>query len=139
MQKVETLELASGDSTNHICRFMRLNAQDRVTKITVQCDATAGLTDSDLGLYDINEGAVVDINAYFDAVDLHVGLDAGTTASLNYAFAARDISEAKQLVWEDAGVSADPGNIQYDLVLTNVDDVSAAGTVTIAVEYVSGS
>jgi hypothetical protein len=139
MQKVETIETAVADSTNQQLRFFRVNAQDRITKITVQCDATAGLTDSDLGLYDINGGAVVDINAYFDAVDLHVGLDAGTTASLNYAFAARDISEAQQLVWEDAGVSTDPGNVQYDLVLTNVDDVSAIGTITIAIEYVSGS
>jgi hypothetical protein len=139
MQKVETIETAVADSTNQQLRFFRMNAQDRITKITVQCDATAGLTDSDLGLYLPNGGAVVDINAYFDAVDLHVGLDAGTTASLNYAFAARDVSEAQQLVWEDAGVSTDPGNVQYDFVLTNVDDVSAAGTITIAIEYVSGS
>jgi hypothetical protein len=139
MQKVETLETPAASSTNQQCRFFRVNAQDRITKITIQCDASAGLTDSDLGLYDINDGAVVDINAYADALDLHVGLDAGTTASLNYAFSARDISEAKQLVWEDAGVSTDPGNVQYDFVLTNVDDQDDAATITIAIEYVSGS
>jgi hypothetical protein len=139
MSKVETIETAVADSANQQLRFFRVNAQDRITKITIQCDATAGLTESDLGLYLPNGGAVVSIDAYVDAVDFHVGLDAGSTASLNYAYAAKNIADAKELVWEDAGVSVDPGNVQYDLVLTNVSDVSAIGTITIAIEYVSGS
>jgi hypothetical protein len=139
MSKVETIETASADSTNQQLRFFRVNAQDRITRITIQCDAIAGLTESDLGVYLPNGGAVVDIDAYVDGVDFHVGLDAGTTASLNYAYAAKNIVDAKEKVWEDASVSADPGNVQYDLVLTNVSDVSAAGTITIEIEYVSGS
>jgi hypothetical protein len=140
MQKVETIETPAASSANQQLRFFRVNAQDRITRISVQCDATAGLTESDLGIYDINGGAVVDIDCYIDGLDWHTaGLDDGTTAPLNYAFEIRDISAAKQLVWEDAGVSVDPGNKQYDLVLTNVSDVDAIITMTVAIEYVSGS
>jgi hypothetical protein len=140
MQKVETIESPAATSANQQLRFFRVNAQDRITRISVQCDATAGLTESDLGIYDINGGAVVAIACYIDGLDWHTaGLDDGTTAPLNYAFEIRDFANAKQLVWEDAGVSTDPGNKQYDLVLTNVSDVDAEITMTVAIEYVAGS
>jgi hypothetical protein len=139
MQKVETIETAIADSANHIYRFFRMNAQDRVTRITVQCDDVAGLTSANLGYYDINGGDEVDLNCYVAATNWSTGLDAGTTASLNYAFAVRDFANAKQLVWEDAGVTTDPGNKQYDFALQNGGNVSQAETITITVQYVAGS
>jgi hypothetical protein len=139
MSKVETIETASADSVAQQYRFFRMNAQDRITDIGVQCDAVAGLTSVEVGLYDINGGAVVSIACYVAAVDWHTGLDAGTTAALNYRFSVPNIADAKDKVWEDAGVSTDPGNVQYDLVLTNGGDVSEAETLTVTVEYVSGS
>ena len=139
MQKTETLETATADIATQQYRFVRMNAQDRITDISFQNDAVAGLTSVETGLYDINDGDAVSVACYVAAVDWKDGLDSGSTAALNYAFSARDISDAKNKVWEDAGVSVDPGNVQYDLVLTNGGNVSAAGTLTVTVEYVSGS
>jgi hypothetical protein len=139
MQKTETLETATADSVAQQYRFFRMNAQDRITDISFQNDATAGFTSVEMGLYNINGGAVVSIACYVAAVDWKDGLDAGSTASLNYRFSVPNIVDAKDKVWEDAGVSADPGNVQYDLVLTNGGDVSEAKTLTVTVQYVSGS
>jgi hypothetical protein len=139
MQKAESLETASADSVAQQYRFFRMNAQDRITDIMIQCDAVAGLTSVEVGLYDINGGDAVSVACYVAAVDWHTGLDAGTTASLNYRFSVPNIVDAKDKVWEDGGVSADPGNVQYDFVLTNGGDVSEAETLTVTVDYVSGS
>jgi hypothetical protein len=139
MQKVETIETAVADVATQQYRFFRMNAQDRITDIGIQCDAVAGLTSVEVGLYAINGGAVVSVACYVAAVDWHTGLDTGTTAALNYRFSVPDIADAKNKVWEDASVSTDPGNVQYDLVLTNGGDVSEAETLTVTVEYVSGS
>jgi hypothetical protein len=139
MQKCESIETAIADSANHIYRFFRMNAQDRVTNIEVQCDDVAGLTSANLGYYDINGGDEVDLNCYVAATDWHLGLDAGGTAALNYAFDVRDFANAKYKVWQDAGVTTDPGNVQYDFALQNGGNVSQAETITITVQYVSGS
>jgi hypothetical protein len=139
MSKCESLETATADSAAHIYRFFRMNAQDRVTNIEVQCDAVAGLTSANLGYYAINGGDEVDLNCYLATTDWHTGLDSGTTASLNYAFAVRNIANAKYKVWQDAGVTTDPGNVQYDFALMNDGDVSEAETITITIEYVAGS
>jgi hypothetical protein len=139
MSKVESLETHGDDSAAHKYRFFRMNAQDRITDIGVQCDAVAGLTSVEVGLYDINDGDAVSVACYVAAVDWHTGLDTGTTAALNYRFSVPNIVDAKDKVWEDAGVSVDPGNVQYDLVLTNGGNVSEAETLTVTVEYVSGS
>jgi hypothetical protein len=139
MSKVESLETAIADTVAQQYRFFRMNAQDRITNIAIQCDAVAGLTSVEVGLYLPNGGVVVSIACYVAAVDWHTGLDAGGTAALNYAFSVRDFANAKYRVWQDAGVSADPGNVQYDFVLTNGGNVSEAETLTVAVDYVAGS
>jgi hypothetical protein len=138
MSKVATTETASGDSASHQHRFFRMNAQDRIIRLNFYCDATAGLTDSNIGLYAINGGDAIDDNCYLDAADYHTGL-ADTTGPINYKIHTLGIENIAKRVWEDASVATDPGNVQYDLTMTNVGDVSAAGTLVMIVEYVAGS
>ncbi len=139
MGKVETLETAAGDSANHEYRFFRVNAQDRILSLKLFFDDCNSGTDTNVGIYEINGGAEVDEDCYADGQSLaggdqYTGLELrfhdGTTA---------DVANALQAVWEDASVSADPGNKQYDLVVTSVADISTAVTLTLQMLYLSGS
>ncbi len=137
MAKLETLETATADTAGQIYRFFRVNAQDRILSIKLFCDAITTGDDLDCGIYEINGGAVVDADCYADDVDgssendgVEIRFHDGTTA---------DIANAKQAVWEDASVSASPGNKQYDLCLTINGDVNSASTITLQMLYLSGS
>jgi hypothetical protein len=139
MAKVETLETTSGDSAGQDYRFFRVNAQDRILSLKLFFDDCDSCTDSNLGIYEINGGAVVDADCYADGQTLDGGNQyTGLELRFNDATTA-DIALALQAVWEDAGVSADPGNKQYDLCLTSVSDISEAVTFTLQMLYLSGS
>ena len=138
MQKCETIETAAADASGQDYRLFRINAQDRITGIQIHCDAISTGTDFDLGVYAINGGAVVDVDAFINTESLSTAI-AGDGVTLDYLFYTKDVATIKQRVWEDAGVTTDPGNIQYDVALTSNTDVDGAGTISLAITYVSGS
>ena len=138
MAKIETLETAVADTTGQIYRFVRVNAQDRILSIKIFHDDVTTGTDMDCGIYAINGGDAVDVDCYADGYDASSANTTGTEIRFNDTTTA-SVSLAKQAVWEDASVSADPGNIQYDLCLTSNTDVSAAKTITLQVLYLAGS
>ena len=49
----------------------------------------------------------------------------------------RSISELEQPLWQILGLTADP-NVMYDLVATLTAATTAAGTLTVKVEYTQG-
>ena len=102
-----TLEVAAADDDTSVYRFVRVHSSWRITSIRVYCDAITSGTSYDCGLYQTsaNGGAVVDSDAYASAVDLSSAITTGT----QIAFEARNISTIGQTVWQDAGLSADPG------------------------------
>jgi hypothetical protein len=134
MAKIETLETATADTAGQIYRFFRVNAQDRILSIRLFCDAITTGDDLDCGIYQINGGAVVSANCYADDVD-----GSSENDDVELRFEALDINTVKQVVWEDASVSASPGNKQYDLCLTINGNVASASTITLRLLYVSGS
>ncbi len=137
MCSIETLETATADTAGQIYRFFRVNAQDRILSIKLFNDAITTGDDLDIGIYNItstSSGAVIDANCYADDIAGDSAID-----GVEERFEALDINTVKQAVWEDAGVAADPGNIQYDLAVTINGDVNSASTITLHVLYLAGS
>ena len=125
--------VAAGDDDTSTFRVCRVKSHWRIKSILKRNDAITGGTDYDVGLYDTaeNGGAVVDVNAYADAISLA----AADTAGTDVAFDARAIENGGNTVWEDLGLTSDPG-LEYDLVFTGVTVGTAAGDITADVTFV---
>lgn len=133
--KVATLAVAAADDDGSVYRFVRVPSNAVVTKIDLLNDAITSGTDYDLGIYQTadNGGAVANVNAWADAVDLSsarvtpldVTHEAGSDCPIEYA---------ERKVWQLAGASADTG-IEYDICLTGVTVGSGAGDITLKVYY----
>lgn len=128
---VATLELNNGDSIGSKLIFGQVPSNARIHSIRVFCDAvTSGAMD--LGLYQTTEngGAVVSATAYASAQSIASAITAGT----EIMFEQRNIDKVANTVWQDGGLSADPQRM-LDIVGTLTAATTAAGTVTLMVEY----
>ncbi len=139
--KTGTLELATGDldaadtvelvdlPTNAVVHSIQIANDD------LDSDGSPTLV-MDVGLYDITDagalGAAKDDNVYASA-STQLQAAAGFT---ELAFSARNIDEAAQQVFEDAGDTTDPAGV-FRLVLTfdTGAATAAAGTLSYRVEY----
>lgn len=130
---VATVEVAASDDDGSKYVLMPLHSGWRIQHIWLYNDAIADATAYDVGLYETtaNGGAAVDADCYATDVNL---TSARTTAPADVAFEARDIANVAKQVWEDAGQSSDPAKF-YNLVLTADTVGTAAGTVTVQVEF----
>jgi hypothetical protein len=138
-EKVATVEIAAADDANSVYRMVRVHSSWRISEITRFNDAITSGTDYDVGLYDTaeNGGAVVNINAFADAISL---ASASVTGVSEMYESGGDIGveDIEQKVWEVAGLASDPGKFM-DLCYTGVTPGSGAGTLSVRVRYVTGS
>lgn len=130
---VGTVEVAAADDDGSVFRFARVPSNAVITSIKVFCDAITSGTSYDCGLYRTanDGGAVVDADAFASAVSLASAITTGT----EIRFEAADINTIEKRVWEMAGATADT-LYDYDICLTANTVGSAAGTISLAVEYV---
>ena len=71
IRMVATVEVAAGDDDGSKYRFFKaVPSSFRPIACTVMCDAITAGTDYDLGLYDVNLGAVVDKDVLMDGQTL---------------------------------------------------------------------
>lgn len=133
----EVIEVAAADDDGHIYAIAPVHSTDVIEDIMVMNDAIADGTDYDIGLYDTtaNGAAVVDANAYADAVSMASARVART--SLGFEGGGRDIANAKNRVWQDAGASADTAK-DYVLALTANTVGTVAGTIVVDVLILEG-
>jgi hypothetical protein len=129
-QIVGTIEVAAADDDGSTYRVARVWSGWRIASILVFNDAITGGSAYDIGLAETDDGAAVDDDAYASALDL----SSASTAGAERAFEARDIADAGNRVFEDAGLSEDPHR-WYDLVLTGDTVGTGAGTITVMVSY----
>jgi len=143
--KSATLSVDSGDDDTSVYRFFRVRSSDSIKEIRCYHDSITSGNDWDCGLYTINSGAAVDEDLYGDGYTLAVACPAvphvvATAAYLSMRFGdatTAAITDVNNMVWEDLGLSADPG-LEYDLVLTANTVGSATGDITIMVYYTAG-
>lgn len=125
--------VAAADDDGDVLYVCPIHSSWSLCHIWLLNDAITSGTDYDLGLYD-EDGNVVDVNAYADAVDM----SSARVDGLDVLNEIRDIANIEQQVWQDAGQSSDPG-VWYYLVWTGVTIGSGAGDIVTAVEYVENN
>jgi len=128
---VATFELSSGDSIGSTYRICEVPSNAIIDRITYWSDAITSAA-MDVGLFQTTEngGALVDIDAYASAVTIATAIVLGTEAM----FEARNIDTIEQRVFQDAGLTADPGR-GYDIVARLTAASTAAGTLSMRVQY----
>lgn len=131
---VASVEKGSGDGNGSTVFLCPVWSGWSLQSLRLFNDALSGATSVDLGLYQDDAATAADADAYAAGVSLA----AASTAGTELAFGARDVASAANRVWEDLGLSADP-NRWYYLALTGTTFGSAAGTISVVVEYVDGS
>lgn len=122
------VQAADNDTSTY--RLVRLPANAVVKSIKLYNTAITAGTVYDFGLFSVG-GAVLVGNCYANDLDL-----SSANSGLEIAFQNKTLTLHRQTVWQDGGVSADPGdNVYYDLVATGATVGSAAGTIMVVVEY----
>lgn len=138
-EAVATLETATADDSGHYYRMMLVHSSWRVSTLEIAHDAVTGLSDVDIGLYDLGDeddpGDAVDADFFADAVDIS---SAGAMTDVTYERAATAIADIEAPLWEQLGLSEDPGKY-YELVITAQADPNAAVTISARLRYVSPS
>jgi hypothetical protein len=121
-------------------RIGRLPARGRISAINVLCDSAIDSACAiDIGLHRIvaDGGAAVDADCYTTGLDL-AGAGLLDTETANYKYEVLDISKVEQFIWQDGGVAADPGAIEYDLIATTSTALNTTGgTVSFIVRWVA--
>lgn len=130
---VGTVEIAAADDDGSVYRFVRVPSNARINSIRVFCDAITNGTSFTCGLYKISAdgGAALSAACYATGFSLATAITTGT----QIAFQNRDIANVEKRVWEDGGLSAD-SYAEYDVCLVGTTVGTAAGTVTLIVEWV---
>lgn len=132
-EAVGTVETLAADDASSVYRLCRVPSNARITSILLAADAITGASASDVGVYQTaqNGGAVVDADEFASDVDISSGI--AFTEVINEA-AATEIADVEKRLWEKIGESADTKR-DYDICVT-VNDVTAAGTISMKVQYV---
>ena len=128
-----TISIAAADADGDIYHVLPVFSTWSIKHIWVYNDAITAGTSYDVGLYTTAATpVVVDVDAYASAVDMS---SARTSAPIDAAFEARNITAIAQKVHQDGAVTTDPG-VWYWLALTANTVGSAQGDITICVQYV---
>lgn len=132
---ISTVEIAAADDDGSKYRLFKAVPSSYIpTEITITCDAITGGTDYDLGLYDVDLGAVVDKDVLMDGQTLASALTRATGHQLGLGIVNID-SAYKTLGELSAETDVPPA---YDIVLTGNTVGTAAGTVTVIAKFVQG-
>jgi len=128
-----TIALAAGDlSASDTVMLAPIPSNASISSIKIyndDLDSSTVIT-ADVGLY-TTALAVVDADAYASAItDLRAAVKTGTEV----AFEARDINKMGQKVWQDAGLSADPGAV-YFVGISFPAAGDTAGDLSFIIEY----
>lgn len=135
-EQVETLEVANGDSIGSKLIFFQIPSSARMSTMSLLCDAITSAA-ADFGIYrtTADGGAVVDADCFASAQSIATAITTGT--NILHESGVLDISEITQPLWQILGLTSDPC-VMYDVVATLTAAATAAGTVTLQVQYTQG-
>jgi hypothetical protein len=118
------VEVAAADDDGSVYRIARLPSNARLIGRTIKNDAIAGGSDYDIGLYTVDDGAVVDADILDD------GLSMTAAGGAFDDFSAIPPEKINDRLWELAGETTDPGG-QYDICLTANTVGTVAGGIAV--------
>lgn len=132
-----TFEIAAADDDTSVYRvFKGVNPNLIPISIGISCDTITAGTDWDLGLYRTDLGTVVDADCFMDGQTLATAAKLGVGA-LN-GMAAVDVANVHWRIFEHAGHTVPTKLEAYDIALTANTVGSAAGTVTVVMNFAQG-
>lgn len=135
-EAVGTVEAAAADDAGHEYRLMRVHSSWRVSQLEIANDAITNMTTADIGLYDVEDGDVVDVDFFGSAVDMS---SANAFTDYTYEATATQIVDVEQALWEQLGLSEDPNKYYEVAVTATTNDATGAGTIAGRLRYVSPS
>ena len=112
-----TMDAAASATSTY--RLFRVRSGDRVVSLRyAQTIGTGGVgRDNDFGLYDIEGGAVVDVNCFADAITFASAVLAWTELLPADAGSNCTVANCEQKIWQLLGLTADPFK-EYDVTIT---------------------
>lgn len=127
-------EKTAADTDASVQRVARISPFAKILSIKLGCDAIAGLTDVDIGLYKPLEvgGAVINKDCFKDGLDPHAGL---STLTEEYAPALADVGKEAYLIGSIAAADVDKYGA-FDVALTFNTGGTATGTIAGTIEYI---
>lgn len=135
-----TFETAVADAALDVKRLFTVGAHEIPVKCVIMCDAIAGATEIDLGLYRPNGGIVVDRDALMDGADIAAGQ---TAASPEDGLAALGVEELGVKTFFDIANDVQSADVighlpadSYDIGLCLVSEVTAVGTITVHLQTI---
>lgn len=132
-RSIGTKQASASASIGSTYRLCRVPSNAFVSQVLLSCDAFDTTGAADVGLYDINGGAVVDADFFGSAVVLTSALK---NSDVTFESGVYGVEKVEQRVWEVLGLSADPHK-EYDvaLTLTAANGAGNAADVTLEVRY----
>jgi len=139
-EAVGTIEANNGDNIGSKYIFCQVPSNARISAVRYKCDAiTSGA--ADIGIYRTtgDGGAVVKAAAFASAVSIASALSVPTdvTHEADPTDGNADdfgLADVEKPLWQVLNLAADP-KVQYDVAMTLTAATTAAGTVSLSVQY----
>ena len=133
------VSVAAADDDGSVYRLFKGVTSDYIpTSITITNSAITGGTDYELGLYDTNSGAAVDIDVLLGTTSMASGRVEGAGVT---GLGAVALADTQKRLWELAGQTMGVGGTKlptFDIALTANTVGSAAGTIVVKATFVQG-
>lgn len=125
-------EVAAADDDGSVYRIGRISPRAIVTGIKMLSDATAGITDVDIGLYKSLDlgGAAIDADCFLDGTNMAGGYAAFTEVLVP------TIANFGKMAYEIGGISDPTAYGAFDIAITTNSAASAAGTIAGYIEII---
>lgn len=132
-EAIGTKQASASASIGSTYRLCRIPSNARISQVLLSSDAFDLTGAADVGLYDVNGGAVVSAAFFGSAVLLTSALK---NSDVTFESGTFGVEAVEKPLWEVLGLSADPMKL-YDvaLTLTAANGAGATPDVTLAVRY----
>ncbi len=133
---VASFEVAIADDDGSVYRIAKALQPSLIPiQFTIYNDAITSGTDYDLGLYETDLGAVIDVNVFMDGTSMASGRGLGSGVS---GLTNVDVADLVKKIYEHAGDDITDHKAGYDLAFTANTVGSAAGTITAVCILIDG-
>lgn len=131
-----TVEAAAAGDPGSTYRMCSIPSNARAIRVVVATDNLGTTATLDVGIYQTtaNGGAVVAAAFFASALNASAAI-AETMVTHEAASTGYNIDAIEKPLWGALGLTSD-SNRDYDVVVTSVGDIAAAGTITVIVDYV---